>query len=78
MHIYTYNTITRAFAEAGRLDDAINMLENIKRSKLSPDRFTFTTLLMACGKNQKSDEVYSSICISLYLSFFSSLVTMLS
>ena len=64
-NIYTYNTITRAFAEAGRLDDAMNMLENIKQRRLSPDRFTFTTLLMACGRNQKSEEVILLfICVS--------------
>ena len=66
-NIYTYNTVTRAFAEAGRLDDAILMLEKIKQRQLSPDRFTFTTLLMACGRNQKPDEVLSPSSFLLFL-----------
>jgi len=56
-NIYTYNTVTRAFAEAGRLDEAMTVLSTIKSRGLSPDRFTFTTLLIACGRTNSSDQV---------------------
>ena len=49
-NIYTYNTMVRAFAEAGRLDEALELLEKIKSRGFSPDRFTFTTLLLAAGR----------------------------
>jgi pentatricopeptide repeat protein len=49
-NIFTYNTITRAFAEAGRLEEAMAVLLSIRDRGLAPDRFTFTTLLMACGR----------------------------
>ena len=56
-NIYTYNTITRAYAEAGRLDDAVGVLRDIKNRNLAPDRYTFTTLLIACGRMNQSDKV---------------------
>lgn len=56
-NIYTYNTVTRAFAEAGRLEEAISILQTIKKRGLEPDRFTFTTLLIACGRNGNSARV---------------------
>eukprot|EP00596_Hydrurales_sp_CCMP1899_P000718 CAMPEP_0119044370 /NCGR_PEP_ID=MMETSP1177-20130426/30952_1 /TAXON_ID=2985 /ORGANISM="Ochromonas sp, Strain CCMP1899" /LENGTH=540 /DNA_ID=CAMNT_0007014397 /DNA_START=865 /DNA_END=2487 /DNA_ORIENTATION=+ len=56
-NIYTYNTVTRAFAEAGRLQEALSVLTNIKKRGLTPDHFTFTTLLMACGRTGNSDKV---------------------
>ena len=57
-NIYTYNTVTRAFAESGRLEEALQILTSIRSHGLSPDRFTFTTLLIACGRTNSSDEVY--------------------
>jgi pentatricopeptide repeat protein len=64
-NIYTYNTVTRAFAEDGRLDEAIKILTTIRARGLQPDRFTFTTLLMACGRTNSSDEVCIrlSVCV---------------
>lgn len=56
-NIYTYNTIVRAFAEVGRLDEALAMLDKIKQKRLSPDQYTFTTLLIACGRTNSSDKV---------------------
>jgi pentatricopeptide repeat protein len=56
-NIYTYNTVTRAFAESGRLEEALKILSSIRLRGLSPDRFTFTTLLIACGRTNSSDEV---------------------
>jgi pentatricopeptide repeat protein len=56
-NIYTYNTVTRAFAENGRLNEAIKILTSIQSRGLSPDRFTFTTLLIACGRTNSSEEV---------------------
>lgn len=56
-NIYTYNTITRAYAEAGRLDEALGVLRDIKNRNLAPDRYTFTTLLIACGRMNQSDKV---------------------
>ena len=56
-NIYTYNTITRAFAEAGRIEEAMAVLNSIKRRGLEPDRFTFTTLLIACGRKSNSSRV---------------------
>ena len=56
-NIYTYNTITRAYAEAGRLDEAVGVLRDIKNRNLAPDRYTFTTLLIACGRMNQSDKV---------------------
>ena len=56
-NIYTYNTVSRAFAEAGRMDEALLMLNSIRSRGLEPDRFTFTTLLIACGRNSNSARV---------------------
>lgn len=50
-NIYTYNTVTRAFAEAGKLDEALDLLKRIKSRNLKPDRFTFTTLLICAGRH---------------------------
>ena len=52
-NIFTYNTVTRAFAEAGRLQEAMSVLLSIRDRGLTPDRFTFTTLLIACGRQQR-------------------------
>lgn len=52
-NIFTYNTVTRAFAEAGRLEEAMAVLLSIRDRGLAPDRFTFTTLLIACGRNAR-------------------------
>jgi pentatricopeptide repeat protein len=54
-NIYTYNNIVRVFAEVGKLDEALSMLMNIKKHQLVPDRYTFTTLLMACGRANNDD-----------------------
>lgn len=62
-NIYTYNTVTRAFAEQGRLDEALDVLKSIKRRGLRPDRFTFTTLLMAAGRNKCSGRVNEILTI---------------
>jgi pentatricopeptide repeat protein len=51
-NIFTYNTVTRAFAEAGQLEEALKVLLSIKNRGLRPDRFTFTTLLVACGRSK--------------------------
>jgi pentatricopeptide repeat protein len=67
-NIYTYNTVTRAFAEDGRLEEAINILSSIQKRGLSPDRFTFTTLLMACGRTNNSKDV--SLSIALLILFY--------
>lgn len=64
-NIYTYNTVTRAFAESGRLEEALQILSSIRLRGLSPDRFTFTTLLIACGRTDSSDEVHPDINILL-------------
>lgn len=56
-NIYTYNTVTRAFAEQGRLREALQVLESIRRRGLEPDRYTFTNLLMAAAR---TSEVESS------------------
>jgi len=56
-NIYTYNTITRAFAETGRLDDAMDVLQSIEQRRLQPDQYTFTTLLVACGRTNSSTMV---------------------
>jgi pentatricopeptide repeat protein len=56
-NIYTYNTITRAYAEAGRLDEAVGVLRTLKTRSLTPDRYTFTTLFIACGRTNNSDKV---------------------
>eukprot|EP00981_Chlorochromonas_danica_P012152 scaffold4562_cov183-Ochromonas_danica.AAC.2 len=54
-NLYTYNTILRAFAEAGRVKEAFGVLQTVKERNLSPDLHTFTTLLLACGyANQSS------------------------
>merc|ERR1711871_985272 len=50
-NIYTYNTVTRAFAEAGKLDEALDLLKRIKSRNLKPDQFTFTTLLLCAGRH---------------------------
>lgn len=52
-NIYTYNTVTRAFAEQGRLREALQVLESIRRRGLEPDRFTFTNLLMAAARTSE-------------------------
>lgn len=49
-NIYTYNTMVRAFAEAGRLNEAMGVLNRLKKRKIAPDMFTFTTLLIACAR----------------------------
>lgn len=64
-NIYTYNTVTRAFAEEGRLDEALDILRSIKNRQLLPDRFTFTTLLMACGRTNSSAQV----CLCVFCLF---------
>jgi len=56
-NIYTYNSIIRAFAEAGRLPEAMSTLRSIELRGLKPDRYTFTTLLMACGRTNSSEPV---------------------
>ena len=56
-NVYTYNNICRAFAEEGRVDDAMAVLRSLKDRALSPDRYTFTTLLIACGRTNSSDLV---------------------
>ena len=56
-NIYTYNTIIRAFAEAGQLDEALAVLDRLRNKGLKPDRFTLTTLLIACGRNENSTMV---------------------
>ena len=56
-NIYTYNTVCRAFAEAGRMEEAMLILGSIKKRSLEPDRFTFTTLLIACGRGSNSPRV---------------------
>jgi pentatricopeptide repeat protein len=56
-NIYTYNSIIRAFAEAGRLPEAMATLRSIELRGLKPDRYTFTTLLMACGRTNSSEPV---------------------
>jgi pentatricopeptide repeat protein len=50
-NIYTYNTVTRAFAQAGKLGEALDLLKRIKSRHLKPDRFTFTTLLLCAGRH---------------------------
>ena len=50
-NIYTYNNIVRAFAEKGKLDEALSILGIIKEKKLNADLYTFTTLLIACGRS---------------------------
>lgn len=60
-NIYTYNTVTRAFAEAGKLDEALDLLKRIKSRNLKPDRFTFTTLLLCAGRHAAS--VDNSVCV---------------
>jgi len=63
-NIYTYNNICRAFAELGRVDDALSVLNSLKAKRLSPDRYTFTTLLIACGRSNSSamvDQVMDSM-----------------
>merc|ERR1711871_679838 len=50
-NIYTYNTVVRAFAEAGKLDEALDLLKRIKSRQLKPDRFTFTPLLLCAGRH---------------------------
>ena len=61
-NIYTYNTVTRAFAEAGKLKEALDLLKRIKSRNLSPDRFTFTTLLLCAGRH--AAQVDASVCIN--------------
>ena len=61
-NIYTYNTVTRAFAEAGKLDEALDLLKRIKSRNLKPDRFTFTTLLLCAGRHAAS--VDNSVCVN--------------
>ena len=39
------------------VQEALNVLTSIKKRGLSPDHFTFTTLLMACGRTGNSDKV---------------------
>lgn len=56
-NIYTYNTITRAFAEVGKLNEAVEVIAKIKERGLLPDQFTFTTLLIACGRSGDSGKV---------------------
>lgn len=47
--------------------EALSILKNIDKRRLKPDIYTFTTLLMACGRTNGSDAVsiwvlYSSVC----------------
>eukprot|EP00607_Mallomonas_marina_P005775 CAMPEP_0182437520 /NCGR_PEP_ID=MMETSP1167-20130531/85101_1 /TAXON_ID=2988 /ORGANISM="Mallomonas Sp, Strain CCMP3275" /LENGTH=399 /DNA_ID=CAMNT_0024630465 /DNA_START=774 /DNA_END=1970 /DNA_ORIENTATION=- len=58
-NIFTYNTIIRAFSDSGRLEDALEILNTIIRKGLHPDRYTFTSLLLACGRSEDvcSDQV---------------------
>ena len=62
-NLYTYNTVIRAFAEAGRLEEALSILTSIKLKGLLPDHFTFTTLLMACGRSGDAESVSEVIAI---------------
>ena len=39
------------------VQEALSVLTSIKKRGLSPDHFTFTTLLMACGRTGNSDKV---------------------
>ena len=39
------------------LQEALTVLQMIKKRGLQPDRFTFTTLLIACGRTGSSDQV---------------------
>ncbi len=61
-NIYTYNTVTRAFAEAGKLPEALDLLKRLKSRNLCPDRFTFTTLLLCAGRH--AAQVDASACIN--------------
>lgn len=60
-NIYTYNTATRAFAETGKLAEALSLVERIRTKGLKPDRFTLTTLLVACGRTCNSSMVSTII-----------------
>ena len=44
-NIYTYNTVTRAYAEAGRLEEAVGVLRDIKVSDNMPcsERLSYFT-----------------------------------
>jgi hypothetical protein len=46
--------------------EALSVLTSIKKRGLAPDHFTFTTLLMACGRTGNSDKVRYTLCL-LYL-----------
>lgn len=54
-NIFTYNTIIRTFANGGRLQEALSVLSSIRSHGLMPDRYTFTTLLLACGHSDENN-----------------------
>eukprot|EP01042_Synura_sphagnicola_P017808 gene17808-22523_t len=53
-NMFTYNTAIRVFAGEGRLPEALQVLESVRRRALKPDRYTLTTLLLACGRSANS------------------------
>jgi hypothetical protein len=46
----------------GTSQEALSVLTSIKKRGLAPDHFTFTTLLMACGRTGNSDKVRYQLC----------------
>lgn len=49
--------------------EALSVLTSIKKRGLAPDHFTFTTLLMACGRTGNSDKVRYAYAYCTYYNY---------
>merc|ERR1719253_1588984 len=58
--IITYSTIVKGYCQAGDVDRAFEVLEEMKRdSKFAPDEILYNSLLDGCAKQHRVDEALS-------------------
>ncbi|CAM9780507.1 unnamed protein product, partial [Laminaria digitata] len=47
--VYSYTSVIDACAKAGQLGRAMDVLERMRRDRVSPSLVTYNTLILACG-----------------------------
>jgi pentatricopeptide repeat protein len=55
--IVTYNTLISAFTKSGLVDEAFAHFDEMKRSGIRPDKFTYTSLIKACTHDGDMNEL---------------------
>lgn len=48
--VTTYNTAISAVGKAGRINDALGLLDEMKAARMAPDAITMGSLLNACAQ----------------------------